>query len=89
MDADTERRWLAWLGADAGKAAASLRRADEDVAAFERTVQAARAAGMSERKILGAVARYDVDIPDPDGQAHTLAGVFALYTGSHQYLRRA
>ncbi|MEU4574629.1 hypothetical protein [Nonomuraea sp. NPDC023979] len=23
------------------------------------------------------------------GQAHTLAGVFALYTGSHQYLRRA
>lgn len=65
LDPDEERHLIAALGADAGRAAASVARADEHVAAYERTIQRARVAGVSERKIWGAVARFDIHIPDP------------------------
>uniref|UniRef100_UPI003F49072D hypothetical protein n=1 Tax=Nonomuraea sp. CA-251285 TaxID=3240002 RepID=UPI003F49072D len=66
IDPDEERHLLVVLGQDAGRAAAAIRKADEYFADYVKTLAKVRAAGISERKILGEVARFDVNIPAPE-----------------------
>jgi hypothetical protein len=66
IDPERVRHWSIVVGSDAGKAAAAINAAQEAYAQYERSVQAARADGMPERKLMAVVARYEIDLPEPD-----------------------
>lgn len=66
LDPAEEKRWLYWLGASAGKVAASRKRTRLDEAEWVSTVASARQAGVDESMILAAAFRARIEIPDLD-----------------------